>query len=258
MHLDITPYLTTFSPYQTGLYLDAQQATCGCKNSGIHLSYAWHWCMGAWSESAEESVSMQGTLAMRELTDENAAVQVRIIVSGTGDWRYMDCVSIRGGKLEALERVRTLFSVPRDRCVAAGDSGNDILMLEGAPARKKPPRATLQPSPNILLKCSQCVCLCQEHPATHLRRQVCRPWVGVLDTSAWSLLLRYCYGHWMPKTPSQVVNAQSKIWDFRYCNGCVGAEDRVMCMQEQIQQLWSGMRSLRLWTGWWRSLRMTG
>lgn len=56
---------------------------------------------------------------------------MRIIVSGTGDWRYVDCVSIRGGKLEALERVRTLFSVPRDRCVAAGDSGNDILMLEG-------------------------------------------------------------------------------------------------------------------------------
>jgi len=59
-------------------------------------------------------------------------VQVRIILSGTGDWRYMDCVSIKGGKLEALERVRTLFSVPRERCVAAGDSGNDILMLEGA------------------------------------------------------------------------------------------------------------------------------
>lgn len=43
----------------------------------------------------------------------------------------MDCVSIRGGKLQALERVRTLFSVPRGRCIAAGDSGNDILMLEG-------------------------------------------------------------------------------------------------------------------------------
>jgi hypothetical protein len=43
----------------------------------------------------------------------------------------VDCVSIRGGKLQALERVRTLFSVPRGRCVAAGDSGNDILMLEG-------------------------------------------------------------------------------------------------------------------------------
>ncbi|CAL8467114.1 g6650 [Coccomyxa elongata] len=59
-------------------------------------------------------------------------VQVRIILSGTGDWRYVDCVSIQGGKLEALERVRTLFGVPRERCVAAGDSGNDILMLEGA------------------------------------------------------------------------------------------------------------------------------
>ncbi len=57
--------------------------------------------------------------------------QVRVIVSGTGDWRYVDCVSSRGGKLQALERVRTLFSVPKGRCVAAGDSGNDILMLEG-------------------------------------------------------------------------------------------------------------------------------
>ena len=57
--------------------------------------------------------------------------QVRVIVSGTGDWRYVDCVSSHGGKLQALERVRTLFSVPKERCVAAGDSGNDILMLEG-------------------------------------------------------------------------------------------------------------------------------
>ena len=61
-----------------------------------------------------------------------SASQVRIIESGTGAGRYVDCVSIRGGKLEALERVRTLFGVPRDRCCAAGDSGNDILMLEGA------------------------------------------------------------------------------------------------------------------------------
>lgn len=48
----------------------------------------------------------------------------------------MDCVSSRGGKLQALERVRTLFSVPRGRCVAAGDSGNDILMLEGRPPNR--------------------------------------------------------------------------------------------------------------------------
>lgn len=59
--------------------------------------------------------------------------QVRIIVSGVGSWRYVDCVAIRAGKLEALEYVRMLYGVPLDRCVAAGDSGNDILMLEGAP-----------------------------------------------------------------------------------------------------------------------------
>jgi hypothetical protein len=58
---------------------------------------------------------------------------VRIITSGTGGWRYVDCVAARGGKLEALEYVRALFGVPRARCAAAGDSGNDILMLEGAP-----------------------------------------------------------------------------------------------------------------------------
>ena len=40
-------------------------------------------------------------------------------------------LAVKGGKLEALEYVRTLFSVPRERCVAAGDSGNDVLMLEG-------------------------------------------------------------------------------------------------------------------------------
>ena len=62
---------------------------------------------------------------------ESARLQVRIIVSGVGQWRYVDCVAIRAGKLQALEYVRTLYGVPLNRCVAAGDSGNDILMLEG-------------------------------------------------------------------------------------------------------------------------------
>ena len=60
-------------------------------------------------------------------------LQVQVIVSGTGDWRYVDCVSAQGGKLAALEHVRRLFNVPRSRAVAAGDSGNDILMLAGVP-----------------------------------------------------------------------------------------------------------------------------
>ena len=58
-------------------------------------------------------------------------VQVQVIVSGTGPWRYVDCVSAYGGKLNALEHVRRLFDVPQKRTVAAGDSGNDILMLAG-------------------------------------------------------------------------------------------------------------------------------
>ncbi len=58
-------------------------------------------------------------------------LQVRIIVSGVGDYRYVDCVAIKAGKQEALEYIRTLFNIPLTHCMAAGDSGNDILMLEG-------------------------------------------------------------------------------------------------------------------------------
>ncbi len=61
-------------------------------------------------------------------------MQVRIIVSGVGDYRYVDCVAIRAGKQEALEYIRALFNIPLTHCMAAGDSGNDILMLEGMPA----------------------------------------------------------------------------------------------------------------------------
>ena len=58
-------------------------------------------------------------------------MQVRIIVSGVGDYRYVDCVAIKAGKQEALEYIRALFNIPLTHCMAAGDSGNDILMLEG-------------------------------------------------------------------------------------------------------------------------------
>lgn len=61
-------------------------------------------------------------------------LQARIITSGYGGWRYVDVVPINGGKLEALEYIRTLFNIPHSRCMAAGDSGNDILMLEGRPS----------------------------------------------------------------------------------------------------------------------------
>ena len=59
--------------------------------------------------------------------------QVRLIVSGVGEWRYVDCVAIKAGKQEALEYIRAMFNIPLSHCMAAGDSGNDTLMLEGKP-----------------------------------------------------------------------------------------------------------------------------
>eukprot|EP00775_Hariotina_reticulata_P009256 gene9256-9422_t len=60
-----------------------------------------------------------------------AGVQLNVITSGTGDWRFLDLVPIKAGKLEALEYVRKTHSFSHAATVACGDSGNDILMLSG-------------------------------------------------------------------------------------------------------------------------------
>lgn len=57
--------------------------------------------------------------------------KVQVICSGTGNWRYVDCVPEKGGKLKALEFVQKDYHIPAERCVSAGDSCNDILMLQG-------------------------------------------------------------------------------------------------------------------------------
>ena len=72
----------------------------------------------------EIKYSMQEKLRMQ-------GIHFKIISSGTMDWRYIDIVSGNAGKHAALEHMRSLFGIAVDRCVAAGDSGNDILMLEG-------------------------------------------------------------------------------------------------------------------------------
>lgn len=55
-----------------------------------------------------------------------------MIASGAGEWRYVDVVAERGGKLEAIEWVRALYGVPAPRCMTAGDSFNDVEMFKGA------------------------------------------------------------------------------------------------------------------------------
>jgi sucrose-6F-phosphate phosphohydrolase len=80
------------------------------------------------------SVRAAGAAAAEAALRAGAAargLEVEVITSGEGAWRYVDCVSARGGKLAALEYVRALFGVERARCLAAGDSGNDALMLGG-------------------------------------------------------------------------------------------------------------------------------
>ena len=61
-----------------------------------------------------------------------AGHKAQFVVSGIGEYRYLDILSVHGGKMNAVEYVRRIYDVKQDRCLTAGDSGNDILMLEGA------------------------------------------------------------------------------------------------------------------------------
>ena len=68
---------------------------------------------------------------MEAVTQSGSKAQM--IVSGAGDYKYLDILSVHGGKRNAMEYVRSIFGISSERVVAAGDSGNDILMLEGVP-----------------------------------------------------------------------------------------------------------------------------
>ena len=58
-------------------------------------------------------------------------MRAKVIVSGAGDWRYIDVVPQGAGKLESLEYLRGRENFALERTVACGDSGNDVLMLSG-------------------------------------------------------------------------------------------------------------------------------
>lgn len=65
-----------------------------------------------------------------------AGFKAQLIVSGAGEYKYLDILSVHGGKRKAMDYVRSIFDIRPERVVAAGDSGNDILMLEGAECLK--------------------------------------------------------------------------------------------------------------------------
>lgn len=62
---------------------------------------------------------------------ESNGLEYKIIISGSGGWKFVDCVSAGAGKLESLEYVRKQLGFELLETVACGDSGNDILMLSG-------------------------------------------------------------------------------------------------------------------------------
>lgn len=74
---------------------------------------------------------LDGVLGRLQEAFTRERLEVRIITSGNGSHRYIDCVPVSAGKEKALQYVRQQFGVPEHLCAAAGDSGNDILMLEG-------------------------------------------------------------------------------------------------------------------------------
>jgi len=117
------------------------------------------WCTDAARESAEGLISLFGesrvhmrppheqnahkvTCGVRsEIVDECCAsvnqaltrsqVKAKLVYSGSGDWKYLDILPARGGKLESLDFLRQRLGFSRANTITAGDSGNDIAMMEG-------------------------------------------------------------------------------------------------------------------------------
>lgn len=62
---------------------------------------------------------------------EDQGVQYKAIVSGKGDWRFLDLVPVAAGKAEALAYAAAALGFETHQTAAFGDSGNDRDMLEG-------------------------------------------------------------------------------------------------------------------------------
>lgn len=81
--------------------------------------------MGVRSSVVKEAVQ----LVQKGIEDEG--VQANVVVSGEGDWKYLDVLPTGAGKLASLEYVRRELGFSVESTVACGDSGNDISMLSG-------------------------------------------------------------------------------------------------------------------------------
>jgi sucrose-6F-phosphate phosphohydrolase len=60
---------------------------------------------------------------------DGKVIHARAIISGFGDWRYIDIVPRIGGKRVGVIYAQKFFKFTSERTVVAGDSGNDIEMF---------------------------------------------------------------------------------------------------------------------------------
>lgn len=61
-----------------------------------------------------------------------------MVASIGGDWRYVDCIAKNAGKGRAMVYLASKFGIALEDVVAAGDSGNDLLMLQRLPEGNHP------------------------------------------------------------------------------------------------------------------------
>lgn len=61
-----------------------------------------------------------------------------MVTSIGGEWRYVDCIAKRAGKGRAMAYLARRFGIALEDVVAAGDSGNDLLMLGSQPEGHHP------------------------------------------------------------------------------------------------------------------------
>jgi hydroxymethylpyrimidine pyrophosphatase-like HAD family hydrolase len=62
--------------------------------------------------------------------DEGKTIQALTIISGFGDYRYIDFTPLEGGKYSAVLFAQKALGFSADRTLVAGDSGNDVLMFK--------------------------------------------------------------------------------------------------------------------------------
>ncbi|KAF8063648.1 SPP1 [Scenedesmus sp. PABB004] len=67
-----------------------------------------------------------------------AGVAAQFISSIGGEWRYVDCISAHAGKGRAMAYLAARYGIALEDAVAAGDSGNDLLMLAALPEGPHP------------------------------------------------------------------------------------------------------------------------